>query len=501
MRKPTAIFVAAVMAALPVGAGSAAPRPGALAGPVLARMSGAELTQFTRAMPKGGELHLHLGGSVYPETQLKWAAEDGACIDLKALAIRPPCQPTDELKPAAEALRDETVRSAMIDSLSVRHPGFMGRSGHDQFFTAFQRSWWAPARQGDALAETMDRLAGENAFYLEAMMTPQGAAATAIGRQVGWRQDLPALKAAMSAAGLDDLAAQASADTDAILARARQSLACETPQARPGCAVTVRFLAQASRAASLPETFAQLQLGAALVAKDSRWVGVQLVAPEDAAPAIANYRQHMRMAAFLTGHGQTTPLALHAGELGQDIATPADLADHVAQAVQDAGARRIGHAADIAHEQGAAALTREMAAKGVLVEINLSSNASILGLTGSEHPYGWLRSRGVPTALSTDDPGILKIDLSHEYARAAREGASYADLKISARNAIAFSFLKGQGLWRDPGRYRLAEPACARAMGAEMPPPGPCASLVARSDKAREQWRLERLLRRFEAGR
>jgi hypothetical protein len=488
------LALAAVLAVTPA---LARPRPAAV--PDLKRMSGAELTAFTRAMPKGGELHLHLGGAIFAETVLQWAVEDGACIDPKALAIRPPpCDPADALKPAAEALKDDAFRSAMIDSLSVRHPGFAGRSGHDQFFTAFARGGFAPNRAGDALAEVMDRLARENAFYLEAMITPQGAAATAIGRQVGWRDDLAGLKAAMSAAGLEALVPKATADTDGVVARARQVLDCDGAKPRPGCAVTVRFLAQANRIATPQETFAQLQLGAALVARDPRWVGVQLVAPEDAAAAIANYDADMRMVAFLTDHGRSTNVALHAGELSLDVATPRDLSDHIAKAVRVAGAERIGHGVDLPHEAEAEALAAEMAQRRVLVEINLSSNDAILGVRGSEHPYGWLRSRGVPTALSTDDPGILRIDLSHEYARAAGEGASYADLKASARNALAFSFLNGQGLWRDPGRYRAPEPACAGAMGAEVPPAGACAALVAASDKAREQWRLEKLLRRFE---
>jgi hypothetical protein len=263
--------------------------------------------------------------------------------------------------------------------------------------------------------------------------------------------------------------------------------------------VTVRYLAQANRTASPEETFAQIELATLVIARDPRWVGVQLVSPEDDPAALANYDLHMRMVDVLTGHGRTASVSLHAGELSLDVATPAAMSDHVAKAVRVAGASRIGHGAAIAHEDGAEALAAEMASKGVLVEINLSSNDAILGLRAPEHPYAWLRARGVPTALSTDDPGILRIDLSHEYARAAREGASYADLKASARNAIAFSFLKGQGLWRDPGRYRAADPACAAALGRESPPPGACADLIAASDKAREQWRLERRLALFEA--
>jgi adenosine deaminase len=172
----------------------------------------------------------------------------------------------------------------------------------------------------------------------------------------------------------------------------------------------------------------------------------------------------------------------------------------VSEAVRDAGARRIGHGTDIANETDAEALATEMAAKGVLVEVNLSSNAAILEVSGRAHPYAWLRQRNVPVSLSTDDAGILRIDLSGEYARAAGEGASYQDLKTSARNALAFSFLAGRGLWEDPGVYRRPARACAGQVGAETPRPGACADLVASSDKAREQWRHEALLKRFESG-
>ena len=47
--------------------------------------------------------------------------------------------PEQGLRPASDALRDAGLRSAMIDSLTTRKPGFMGRNGHDQFFTAFDR--------------------------------------------------------------------------------------------------------------------------------------------------------------------------------------------------------------------------------------------------------------------------------------------------------------------------------------------------------------------------
>ena len=468
--------------------------------PDLAKMTGGELVAFARAMPKGGELHNHLSGAIFAETWLGWAAEDGLCVNVKSLSIVPACQPGGDLKLASSVSGDEVLRSAMIDSLSVRHPGFMYRSGHDQFFSSFGRvSAIGPGRQGDMLAYVMESLAAQNTYYLEAMVTPQIVGAVVKGTIVGWKGgDLPAQKTALVAAGINDLVPRARADTDAMEARARSLLKCGTADARSGCQVTVRYLVQTIRALPPEQVFAQLQLGVALIGADHRWVGLQLVAPEDGPRAIADYGLHMRMIDYLTDHGRLAPSALHAGELTMDYALPEETRSHIRQAVEIAGARRIGHGVDLPLETDAEGLARQMAQQGILVEVNLSSNDAILGVSGKSHPYAWLRQRGVPTSLSTDDAGILRIDLSHEYARAADEGAVYGDLKASARNALAFSFLAGEGLWADPGSYRRPTRACAGQIGQETPSPGPCADLVAASDKAREQWRHEHLLARFE---
>src|SRR5579862_9660154 len=51
------------------------------------------LDAFLRRMPKGGDLHNHYSGAIYAESYLRWAADDGLCIDLSKLALaRPPCR-------------------------------------------------------------------------------------------------------------------------------------------------------------------------------------------------------------------------------------------------------------------------------------------------------------------------------------------------------------------------------------------------------------------------
>jgi adenosine deaminase len=245
---------------------------------------------------------------------------------------------------------------------------------------------------------------------------------------------------------------------------------------------------------------AQLQLGVAVVAADKRWVGLQLVAPEDSPDAVKYYDTHMQIVAELTDKGRNTPVALHAGEVTLAIVTPDDLRDHVTKAVRVAGARRIGHGVGLPAETDAVAVAAEMAAKGILIEVNPISNRVILEVEPEDHPFTWFRQNGVPVSLSTDDSGILRSDLSGDYALALKMGATYADLKTSARNAIAFGFLSGEGLWQDPNVYRKPARACAGQIGGAEPR-GACADLVAGSDKAREQWRHERLLKAFEAAR
>lgn len=469
----------------------------AAAAPDLAKMSAAELAATLKAFPKGGELHNHMGGGTPPELILDWAVEDKLCVDVVELAVRMACT-GENAKPAAEVVASEALRSAFIDSLTTRHPGFRDRSGHDQFFTAFGRRGTTPKRQGDALAEVLEGLARQNTFYAELMVTPQYVASRSLGAQVGWKGDPAATKAALAAAGIERLVPAAIADTDAMEARAREVMKCGTAQASAGCQVTVRYLVQTMRDGKPEQTMAQLQLGVALVAADKRWVGLQLVAPEDGYESTKYYDIHMRIIAELTDAGRKTPVALHAGELNLKLVAPKTISHHVTDAVRIAGARRIGHGTALPLEVDAHAVAREMAAKGVLIETNMVSNSVILEVPPEEHPYAWFRKMGVPVALSTDDSGISRHELWGDYAFAVRNGATYADLKTAARNGIAFSFLAGEGLWTDPNVYRRPVAACARQVGDDEPK-GACAELVAKSDKAREQWRHERLLKAFEA--
>src|SRR5580700_4313377 len=48
------------------------------------------LLAFLHEMPKGGDLHNHLSGSIYAESFIQWAAEAGDCVSPKTMYLSPP---------------------------------------------------------------------------------------------------------------------------------------------------------------------------------------------------------------------------------------------------------------------------------------------------------------------------------------------------------------------------------------------------------------------------
>jgi adenosine deaminase len=151
------------------------------------------------------------------------------------------------------------------------------------------------------------------------------------------------------------------------------------------------------------------------------------------------------------------------------------------------------------YETDPRALLKEMAEKHAMVEINLTSNDVILGIVPPHHPLPEYREAHVPVALSTDDEGVSRIDLTHEYVRAAMDyGLSYLDLKAMARTSMEHSFLPGESLWGKPDAFTRVKAACAgQTLGAD-PPTTACTALLKSSEKAAQQWELEHRFAMFE---
>jgi len=102
--------------------------------------------------------------------------------------------------------------------------------------------------------------------------------------------------------------------------------------------------------------------------------------------------------------------------------------------------------------------------------------------------------------LSTDDEGVSRIDLTHEYTRAALEyHLGYLDLKKMARTSLEHSFLPGESLWQKLDEFTRVNAACAsQKLGAESPT-GPCLRFLKGNERAEQQWELEHRFAVFES--
>jgi adenosine deaminase len=474
------------------------------------------LRAFLADFPKGADLHVHLSGAVYAETFIRDAAEDGLCVDPATLSLaKPPCR--GNLVPAKTFTgnidrQTQLLYDKLIDSLSIRSfvptPAW---SEHDQFFAVFDRTGGLKDHTGEWVDEVAARAAAENQQYLELMETPPFTHATGIASKVGWNPQLaqgdPAALASFRQQLLDG-GLRDEVEPDRGLVRAaeaqrKQMEHCGTAQASPACQVEVRYLWQVLRDFSPEQVFAQTLLAfetvtASMDAGEDTWVGINFVRPEDDYVAMRDYTLHMKMVAYLHTVYPKVHISLHAGELTLGLVPPEGLRFHIRQAVEIAGAERIGHGVDVMDEDNARQLLQEMADKHIMVEINLSSNEGILGVNGDAHPFPVYRSAHVPVALSTDDEGVSRIDLTHEYVRAAIDyNLSYRDLKQMARTGIEHSFLPGASLWIKPDDYRLMVGACRTDFTGEVP--SSCEDFLRGSQKAMAQWELERRFKVFEA--
>jgi adenosine deaminase len=453
---------------------------------------------FLRAMPKGGELHSHLSGAVYAETYIELAAADGLCIDTRQwMLVRPPCDAEDARPPASAALLSPALRNPLIDAMSMRNWTVGRGTGHAQFFGSFDRFRLISHRTGEMLAEVASRAAAGRVTYMEQMLTADGAGAASIARDLGWDPDLERLRERLLQGGLRDTLARARASLDAAEARQREVLGCSTSLPDPGCNVVVRYIYQALRARPPEIVFAHLLAGFELAAMDARVVGINLVQPEDHPVAVRDYSLHMQMIGALSRHYPGVGIALHAGELTAGLVPPRALRSHIRQAVETAGARRIGHGVSIAHEDGALQLLGELVRRNILVEVALSSNDQILGVRGRQHPLALYLQHGVAVALVTDDEGVSRSELTLEYLKAVEEhGLGYLQLKQLARNSLEHAFVEGASLWQDARGLRTV-PACAPQSGGLSGVS--CGEFIGASTKARLQHGLELAFIEFEA--
>ncbi|MBI2498342.1 MAG: adenosine deaminase [Opitutae bacterium] len=379
-----------------------------------------ELYAFLYALPKGGDLHHHGGGS----NRAEWVHD--VCTD-------PARNGGDEFYtrvrpgPAADgtpALLFQTIRRFAYERLA---PG--ARADHVRLgdLSPEQRAAWLSAlvldrpdegrqeffgglwpRKGDIernphvalelLAADIRALGAEHVRYVEAQFSADGFVDND-GNAIPAEEGVRLLKARLAQ---PDVAASG---------------------------VTVRF--QRSGLRYLPDAEARLEAAWNFAAAHGDlWVGLNLAGLEETPGG-----EPARFTARLRELRRTRPplpLSLHAGEMdGRD--------SHVRDSLL-LGASRIGHGVNLIKDPDTLLLLQQ--SRRVLVEINLISNR-LLGYTPDlrTHPFPEYLRTGVPVCLNTDDRGVWDSNLTDEYYTAVTTyDLTWDEIVQLGRNSLAYSF-------------------------------------------------------------
>ena len=109
-------------------------------------------------------------------------------------------------------------------------------------------------------------------------------------------------------------------------------------------------------------------------------------------------------------------------------------------AVEILGAERIGHGIQIVRDEE---IVRKIRDSDVMLEVSVTSNYLTNSVdTIASHPCRKLWEFGIPICVNTDDPGIMAIDLNHEWDVWTNElGFQTRDLEAMNIMALSRSFL------------------------------------------------------------
>jgi adenosine deaminase CECR1 len=394
-----------------------------------------QLYSFLYALPKGGDLHNHLGGAA--RSEWLWAAalaqqSNGYtyytkvrienCVDYGSdefgrnpyLLLFKNLQASDyeKLDPCqkSEYKRlqdlDEHEHAAWLSSLRLDTQ----HEGREEFFEAQWRRIDAllqnPYLVSEILLRNMEAFGKEGLVYLE----------TQTGLD-GHRKP--------------DGSGFSLAETAAIY---RQQLASRQAKAT---GVEVRFQNALLRFDPAAEQRLR-ELYAITDQYRDLYVGVNMVGREDNAKGYP-----LRFLPVLRELRKRYPdinLSIHAGEM--------DEPDFHVRDTLLLGAKRIGHGVNLISDPETMVLMRN---GPYMVEINLISNLLLEYVSSfSQHPFPEYLRIGIPVALSTDDRGMWDSNLTDEYFVAVHEfNLSWEELVQLGHNSLQYSFLD------EPTKQRL----------------------------------------------
>lgn len=398
------------------------------------------LKAFFKQMPKGGDLHHHALGAIWAEDVLEVAIEMGLWIDLETGQLHR--TPAKAWYSATEVKGNKELYNQIIDHWSVRNFNSAAAAAPQHFFDIFPKIeavfveneiYW--------LKKIARKAAEEHVSYIETLIEvplERNRVSNWAVEYEQWTQspqetDLNSFYDYLIGRGLKEATGRLCEE----VANWQKEVDALENSAQIG------FQLYAIRTYSAAEVFAQLALCFMAAEEAKEVLGVNLVAAEHHPISLKDYRLHMQFCAYLGKRFPKVKLALHAGELTDDLVGEEDLSFHIDAALHKANALRIGHGVDLLEEKASAKILHKMKMDNILLEVLLGSNDFILNVSAEQHPFMEYWKAEVPMVIATDDPALLRTTLADQYVKAAQAFPllTYTDIKKLMQNSLKYSFL------------------------------------------------------------
>lgn len=162
------------------------------------------------------------------------------------------------------------------------------------------------------------------------------------------------------------------------------------------------------------------------LANREAFVGLDLAGPE------VEFPNRLYAAPFKRALAAGAAITIHAGE--------ASGPDNVWEAIENLGARRIGHGIAVTQDLQ---LQERVKKDRICLEVCPTSNWLTQCVPSFEaHPITGLVRSGIPVSINTDDPGMFGVGLDEELRRCrTRLGMTEAEIQSCMRHAHAASFI------------------------------------------------------------
>ncbi len=387
-----------------------------------------ELYHLLHVMPKGGDLHNHIAGSVFPEWYFQLAVEAGEQgYEYFTKTRLANCQTGGNQFGETPYLL--LFRTIPADEYALLEECERGEFKPLKSLTVEERRAWESALWLDLPHEGRSEFFEGHWSRLSGLLSnPYLAAETIVLNMKAFGEEgLSYLEAQVDVRGFKTPDGQA-ISPDAVMEIYRQRLA--QPDA-VATGVTLRM--QLSLVRFLPDALEELEFIYGFAARYPEIVAINLVGREDNDKGYPlRFLEKMR---DLRRRYHDVRLSIHAGEVDEPN-------EHVRDTLL-LGADRIGHGVNLITDPDTMLLMRH---GPYLVEINLISNLLLEYVdTYDQHPFPEYLRTGIPVALSTDDRGMWNSTMTDEFYVAVREfDLSWDEIRLLSLNSLQYSFLEDE---------------------------------------------------------